>query len=74
MIDALQSSEELQTCLRQYIRNELQVMGPKILAKVKADLNLEEAEQPQQLPAKGHWEKEVPELLKRSSWKAAEEE
>lgn len=49
-------------------------MGPKILAKVKADLNLEEVEQPQQLPAKGHWEKEVPELLKRSSWKAAEEE
>ena len=49
-------------------------MGPKILAKVKADLNLEEVEQPQQLLAKGHWEQEVPELLKRSSWKAAQEE
>ena len=45
-------------------------MGPKILAKVKADLNLEEVEQ----PAKSHWEQEVPELLKRSSWKAAQEE
>ena len=40
IFEALDSSQELQTCLRQYIRNELQSMGPKILAKVQSELNL----------------------------------
>jgi len=28
IFEALESSQELQTCLRQYIRNELHTMGP----------------------------------------------
>lgn len=39
--EALESSEELQNHLRQYIRNELAVMGPKIFEKVRAELNIE---------------------------------
>ena len=37
MFEAFEKSHELQTILRQYIRNELQTLGPKIYAKIQAE-------------------------------------
>ena len=54
IFEALESSQELQTCLRQYIRNELHTMGPKILAKVQSEMNIPSQNQ---IPLRGPEEK-----------------